>query len=55
MPGEEAAERKLIGPPPRALRPPRAERCEVCLLVVGVSAEFSRMSSPSSEKSASSG
>ena len=55
MPGEEAAERRLIGPPPRALRPPSAERCDVCLLVVGVSAEFSRMSSPSSEKSGSSG
>lgn len=55
MPGDEAAERKLMGPPPRALRPPRAERWAVCLLVVGVSAEFSRMSSPSSEKSGSSG
>lgn len=53
MPGEEAAERRLMGPPPRALRPPRAERWAVCLLVVGVSA-FSRMSSPSSEKSGSS-
>ena len=59
MPGDEAAERRLMGPPPRALRPPRppiAERWwEVCLLLVVVSAEFSRISSPSSEKSGSSG